>query len=274
METVGTMPKPNQMTRIGAMASICIVWDTTRQRVESAARQRPEIHQGRQPDSGTRASTSPMPVASRVVPMASSRRPLVSQPARTTSTRRGQHERAQPAHSGHEIPAQNQHHHQQRPAGRCPGATSSHTSRCSPTSAHDVGGAGRPVPAGSRHQCVRGHAGGQRGGHHRRAVALRGAERRPQRREHLVFAAGDEGAEVAHPHRAPLGARGLRWRPDRPIRCRPAEAGTRRTGSPRPPRSCIRVLCQGSHLPPPVVDQKKHALPMSDPGFGAGHARC
>ena len=30
METVGVIPNPNQMTRIGAIASICIVWDTTR----------------------------------------------------------------------------------------------------------------------------------------------------------------------------------------------------------------------------------------------------
>ncbi len=30
METVGVIPKPNQMTRIGAMASICIVCDATK----------------------------------------------------------------------------------------------------------------------------------------------------------------------------------------------------------------------------------------------------
>ena len=29
METVGAIPKPNQMTRMGAMASICMVCDTT-----------------------------------------------------------------------------------------------------------------------------------------------------------------------------------------------------------------------------------------------------
>ena len=30
METVGAIPNPNQMTRIGAIASICMVCDTTR----------------------------------------------------------------------------------------------------------------------------------------------------------------------------------------------------------------------------------------------------
>ncbi len=155
-----------------------------------------------------------MPVASRVVPIASSRRSLVSQPARDDIHRRGQHERTQPAHLGHEVPAQDQHDDEQDRRSDVPAplhaAVHLTTRPCSaavPAPSVDLSGSRPPV---RRWAC--------RPRTWRSSPPGRGAARRgtpPAAREHLVFASGAAACSGCPP--APSSPRRARpgWTPAR-----------------------------------------------------------